>query len=408
MISLVTNRNPRISLRILWVDFLILDMHLHKTSRLEILKHLAKRGHHVHLLALQSKKQYHWNSDIKITAIPLRYFPVISMVFFGIIVLVYLPFYIIRKKPDFIIVERNTPFFGFLWKPFLSRFLGFKVILDIRSTPVDLRKLWGYLKTLQFNISVRIAKAMFDGMTTISNGMRQELSKRFDIDPELIRVRSDGASTELFTYEENAHYGLKLRKRFGLSNKFIFFYHGALGRSRGVMECVKAIMLIKAECPDSVLFFLGSGPAARDIERLIQKNKIQDRVTVHTPVDYEDVPKYIAMCDVGIVPLPNYSRWRNQWPLKLLEYLAMKRPVIVTDIPANREIVGNNECAIYVPSSNPIQIARAMEFAYKNREKLKDWGELGREIIDQKHNWDEKAKDLENYLLEVKSRSSGW
>jgi len=118
-------------------------------------------------------------------------------------------------------------------------------------------------------------------------------------------------------------------------------------------------------------------------------------------VDYAEVPKYIAMCDVGIVPLPDLPYWRFQCPLKLLEYLAMKKVVIVTDIPAHRAIIGKEKCGIYISSVKPIGIAKSITYAYNNKEKLGKWGEIGRTIIKQEYTWEKVARDLENYLLSI-------
>jgi glycosyltransferase involved in cell wall biosynthesis len=386
---------------LVWISFLILDIHLHKTSRIEILRHLAKRGYDVYLIAVRSKERYNSkNAKIKVTPIPLRYIPVISWILFGFLTLFFVPFYLVKKKPNLIITEPSTPIFGFIWKPILSKLLGFKVILDIRSTPVTS----SYRQKMQFNISVFAAKAMFDGMTTITKGMKKEVSRKFNIDPKSIGLWSDAASTELFTPEKNIRYGLELRKKFGFYNKFIFMYHGGLEYKRGIIECVKAMKIVSRKYPDVVLFLLGNGPAFHEITDLSEKIGVKNNVFVHSSVGYEEVPKYIAMSDVGVVPLLNIPIWRNQCPLKLLEYLAMKKTVIVTDIPANREIVEDKECGIYIPNSNPVTIAEAMEFAYKNKEKLKGWGELGRAIIIQKYSWDKAAEDLENYLLTICGR----
>jgi len=303
-------------------------------------------------------------------------------------------------------VEPSIATLGFVWKPLLSRFMKFKVILDIRSTPVGIFGFRGYLKMLAFYISVHMAKLMFDGITIITSAMKKEVCKNYKLNPESVGVWSDAASIELFTYEKNIRYGLELRKKFGLSDKFIVFYHGALGEKRGIFETVEAMTMIKKEHSSMVLFFLGNMPTIHKLENFIQKRGIQDKVIIHGAVEYYDVPKYIAMSDVGIVPLPDIPDWRNQCPLKLLEYLAMKKTVIVTDIPANREIVGDKKCGIYVSSCDPIKIAKAIDFAYNNKEKLKDWGELGRTIVIQKYSWDKAAEDLEKYLLRV-SRGLG-
>lgn len=364
---------------------------------------MAKQGYDTYLTAATSKRKYHSKSpDLNVVQIPLRYVPVISPILFGLITLFFFPLKIIKMKPDFVIVEPGTATYCF-WKPLLSLFMKLKVILDVRSTNVDTSGLRGFLKNSQSNISVRLAKNMFDGMTTITSAMKKEISEEFNLDPKSIGVWSDGVSIELFAYEKSAPFGLELRKEFGLSDKFVIFYHGSLSLARGVLECVEAITRIKKEYPKVVLFFLGTcdKETLHAMKNLIKENGLQDRVIIHDPVDYEDVPKYIAMCDVGLVPLPNIAIWRNQCPLKLLEYLAMERTVIVTDIPANREIVGDQKCGIYISSSYPIEIAKAIEFAYENREKLQEWGKLGRIIVARKYNWDRAAKDLETYLVKL-------
>jgi glycosyltransferase involved in cell wall biosynthesis len=275
------------------------------------------------------------------------------------------------------------------------------MILDIRSTPVAAFGFRGFLYSLQFNISVQLAKTLFDGITIITPAMKEEVCNAFNIDSKSIGLWSDAASAELFMYEKNVDYGFELRRKFGLSNKFVLFYHGSIAKSRGIVESVKAVTILKKKYPDIVLFILGGGLDVRFLKNAIREFGVEDVVILHGTVSYEDVPKYIAMSDVGLVPLPDIPDWRNQCPLKLLEYLAMKRTVILTDIPANRNVVGQEKCGIYVPSCDPEEIANAIEFAYKNREKLKEWGESGRKIIEQEYNWDKKAKDLEDYLLKV-------
>ena len=125
-------------------------------------------------------------------------------------------------------------------------------------------------------------------------------------------------------------------------------------------------------------------------------------ITVHDSVNYLNVPEYINMCDVGIVPLPNSPDWRYQCPLKLLEYLAMEKVVIATDIPANRNVLKKSKCGIYVSSTDPKQIAEAIVYAYNHRNELKKWGVSGREIIMERYSWLKVSGDLERYLLQIR------
>jgi len=393
--------------KIVWISSLVLDLYLHKTTQIEILRHLAKRGWDVHLVAMHSKQRCQLkNSGIQIISIPLRSERPISSALYVLTLLFFLPLYIARIRPDFAIIEPNEHFFSFIPTLLLFPFRRFKVVLDIRSTPVsrDTVGLRGYLKTFCFDVYVCVARKLFDGITIITPLMKKEICKRFLIDPRFVGVWTSGALATLFRNEKYIHHGMKLRKKFWLVEKFVVFYHGVFEPNRGLIETIMAMSLIERKHSDVILFLLGNGSMIDDLKTLVKK-EIQRNVIIHEAVDYLDVPKYIAMCDVGIVPLPNLPYWRHQCPLKLLEYLAMKKAVILTDIPANREIVGNSKCGIYISSANPGEIGKSIIYAYNNKEKLKEWGALGRGIIIEKYDWEKAAKDLENYLLSLKNDS---
>ncbi len=384
---------------IVWVGFLVLDLFLHKTTQLEILKHLAERGNKVHLFATYSKNKFATdNPNIHLTSIPLRYVPVITPCLFAIVFFICFPFYVAMKKPRFIIIEPGLTVLIFVWKPLFSS-LGAKVILDIRSTPVGLLNFRRYLSALWFNVSVTVGKRAFDGITTITSRMKRELCEKFKIQPKFVGVWTSGVSTVLFDPEK--YNTVNLRKKFSLMDKFIVMYHGYLGTIRGILESIQAIGIVKDRYSDVVFFILGSGSGHSAMKELVQEIGVQDNVIFHDSVAYDAVPKFIAMSDVGMIPLPDLQDWRNQCSLKLLEYLAMKKVVIATDIPANRDVLGESKCGIYASSVDPREIAAAIVYAYNNKEMLREWGGYGRMIVEKRYDWDKVAEDFEAYLLQL-------
>lgn len=388
------------SRKIVWVGN-IPDYYLHKMAKIEILKPLAKKGYIISLIVPNSPIRYQiQDSKIKMTSIPLQSLRVVSQTMFAFTLLFFLPIYVLTSKPNFIITTPDGTIFGFL-SILLLKNLGFKIVLDIRSTSVETVGLSGILKIFLFNATVSIAKKMFDGITIITLLMKKEVCERFRINPNKVGVWNEGVSTSLFNYERYSNQKKILRERLGLSNKFVVLYHGAFSPSRGLIECVKAMSIVKRRYSDIVLFLLGTGSILNDLKRLIQEEKVTSNVIIHTAVDYQNVPKYIAVSDVGIVPLPNISYWKNQCPLKLLEYLAMKKVVIITDIPAHRNIVQNKKCGIYISSNNPEEISKAIIHVYENKGELEKWGVEGREIVVSKYSWEKAAEDLENFLLSL-------
>jgi glycosyltransferase involved in cell wall biosynthesis len=173
------------------------------------------------------------------------------------------------------------------------------------------------------------------------------------------------------------------------------------GHQRGIIETICSLTLLREKCPDIVFFVLGNKESFPWIKAFSKEYGVEDRVILHDKVDYMEVPKYIALCDVGMVPLQDIWIWRNQSPLKLLEYLAMQKVVVATDIPCNRYVLGDCQCAVYIPRANPEDIAKGILFAYQNRAKLAEWGKSGRPIVNAKYSWAKVAADFEKYLLTI-------
>ena len=387
--------------KIVWITFLVLDTQLHKTSQFEILNNLSAKGYNTTLISIRSKKKVeNRKSQLSVISIPLRNIPLVTSFIYSVFIFFFLPFYIIISKPDYIIIQPTIPITSIIPAILLSKVKRVKLVLDIRTITVQ-EGFRGFLQDFLFKTSILVAKKFFEGITIITTLMKKEICNKYSLDPKRLGVWSSGVSPSLFNPEDWFFNGSKIRKSFGLTNKFVVFYHGAINPNRGLMDTIKAIQLIKQKYPEIVLFLLGSGQLTTKLKEYVQKEQLGENVIFHDPVDYEDVPKFISMSDVTIIPLPDMHYWRSQSPLKLLEYLAMKKVVIISDISAHRAIISNETCGLYMPTVNPEEIAKSITYAFQNREKLQDWGKIGRIIIQKDYTWQKVASDLENYLISI-------
>ena len=387
--------------KIVWVTFLVLDAQLHKTSQFEILGNLAKKGYITSLIAIRSKKKFeNRKAQVSVTSIPLRNVPIITGFIYSMLIFFFLPLHIIFSNPDFVITQPTIPIASFIPTLPISRIKKTKLVLDIRTITVQ-AGFRGFIHDFLFTTSILAAKKLFNGITIITSSMKAEICQKYGLDPDKVGVWSSGVSPSLFKPEVWVSHGLEIKARLGLTKKFVVFYHGALSPNRGLLETVKAIQLIRRIHPEVVLFLLGSGPLASVLKDFIKKEALQSNVIIHDAVDYENVPKYISMSDVAIIPLPDMHYWRSQSPLKLMEYLAMKKVVIISDIPAHRTIIGEETCGIYLSSVKPIEIAKSIEYAMQNKYRLREWGEIGRVIIQNGYTWQKVANDLSDYLLSI-------
>jgi glycosyltransferase involved in cell wall biosynthesis len=375
------------------------------SERIERLSYLSREGIQVFLLTGDfQKNQYEKEENLRLVSIPLKFMRVVSPILYGLALYFFLPFYILKIRPDFIISDIGpTPFL--IWKPFLSKLVGFKMVLDIRSTPVSagisMRK--SHLAQVYFNLAIWVAKTMFDGMTIVTPMMKAEICRIFDLRSDWVGVLPNGISDDFIKCRTNECDARRLREELGLSDKFVMIYHGSLRIAGGLLESIEAVRLIKNDYPDMVLFLLGSGlpHTVSAVRKAIETNSIQNNVILHGPVDFHSVPDYILMSDVGLVPLPNAPIWRYQQPLKLLEYMAMGKTIIATDSPAHRYVADENSNVVYISDLTPSRLAKAMIYAYENRDKLEDWGRVGQQVIAEKYVWKKVNKDLTSYLMTI-------
>ena len=88
-----------------------MDRDLHKTSQIEILSSLAERGHKTALFGISSKRKFASEKKINVISIPMRYVPSLTSLLYSILLSLYLPFYLIFSKTDFVIGEPQSPAF---------------------------------------------------------------------------------------------------------------------------------------------------------------------------------------------------------------------------------------------------------------------------------------------------------
>jgi glycosyltransferase involved in cell wall biosynthesis len=403
MVDKAPENSPLVKKKVFWLSFLVFGLS-NVISQMEMAERLSEDGGDVFFFAMADRRHVRGESRSHLILLRMRFVPIVTPLLYALALLFLVPFYIVVKNPDYVITDEGTTMIGWALKLFLRK-LKTKYVLDIRSTPITAKggpRLGAFraqVRAFSFRLSVILAKKGFDGMTILTTLMKQQICREFNIDHKFVGVWTSGVSTSLFDPRNFNMMGI--RKKFGLEDKFVVFHHGALGKLRGIDETIKGIGKLGGQYDDVILFILGEGWYEANLKKLAKEVCSQGRIIFHRKVPYLDVPKYIAMSDVGIVPLPDIPVWRYQCPLKVIEYLAMKKVVIVTDIPANREIIENSECGIYMPSNEPDEIAKAIAFAYHNRERLSEWGSVGRHIIEDQYSWNKIARNFESYLLSL-------
>ncbi|AMA54055.1 teichuronic acid biosynthesis protein TuaC [Bacillus inaquosorum] len=178
-----------------------------------------------------------------------------------------------------------------------------------------------------FNRAVGSASAVL----AVSHKLQEETKTLSGFDSSVLPI-----GIQLSRFQENEQTKEEIRKKLGLPlDQRLAVYVGRLVREKGIFELSEAIESLK-EPPKAV--FVGDGPAK---SLLIQKGHI---VTGQVP--NHKVRDYLLAADMFV--LPSYS---EGMPTVVIEALALRVPVICTDVGGVASLFGKHQHLLIKPKS---------------------------------------------------------
>jgi glycosyltransferase involved in cell wall biosynthesis len=145
-----------------------------------------------------------------------------------------------------------------------------------------------------------------------------------------------------------------LREELGLQKSdIVLFFMGWLYNFSGLKEL--SLQMTQIENRSLKLLIVGEGDAYVSLQNIVKENNLQGRVLLVGQKSYKDIPKYIASADICVLPSYNSEPiMRDIVPIKLYEYMAMKKPVISTKLPGVMKEFGNDNGIVYVDKPEDI------------------------------------------------------
>jgi len=378
-------------MNIIWISKISSDMP-HKTSRLKMSEALTKRGHKLTLYMVKKFGENFFISD-NIVCIPTIHFPILSGIFYGLIIFFCFPFLLHKKEIDVIIVDCTKVLLPFVIS---LKILNVPLVLDIRTLPIDKDR------SFLFKLNIYLSKYIADGITTITPELNTTLRDVYNLKNKKVGIWSSGASITDFN-EIDKNNGIQIKSK---DHKFTLIYHGDYSPTRGIENLIRAIAELDSALKNKIRLLIIGMPIHK-IEYLLklsEKEGVEEQVDILPKVNYRKISQYLKIADVGIIPLPPENRWWHvSAPLKTLEYLAAGKPIIATNIPFHQKIFEKGNCGILIESNDPKVIANAITFLYKNQKDLIKMGREGRKIVEKFYTWDIMAQKFEEFLKTIQA-----
>ena len=240
-----------------------------------------------------------------------------------------------------------------------------------------------------------------DLLLPISEPMKSYLVRR-GIDASKILTLPMGVGLQRFS----ARSGEKVKMKYGLEDKNTIVYVGTMDLARNLRMLINSFAEAR-KTVDAKLLMVGDGNDRENLQRLARELGVSEDVIFSGWVPQDRVPDFIAAADVGICPVPPLDFYMVSSPVKMLEYMAMSKPVIANgEIPEHRKVIEESHGGVLVEYGIE-QFAEAMSGLIKDPKRSQELGLNGRDWIVRHRSYEVLGREFETRCQVVLEQYSG-
>ncbi len=162
--------------------------------------------------------------------------------------------------------------------------------------------------------------------------------------------------------------GSSIRKEHDIGTEdIVLFYMGTIFDFSGIKEVALDLARASHKYPNLKLLVAGwarSPQLGKELNEIMEDNRLQDRFFLEPRQPYERIPSFIAAADICLLPAYENDVMRNIVPIKMYEYMISGKPVVSTRLPGVIAEFGNDHGVVYAESPEGV-IAKIIELIDK-------------------------------------------
>ena len=147
-------------------------------------------------------------------------------------------------------------------------------------------------------------------------------------------------------------------------------YPGGLQWHQGLDIALRAFKQVVRDVPAAEFHIYGDGSAKESLIRLTDELGLNERVRFLQPRSAHEIATIMANADVGVVPKRADSFGDEAYSTKIMEFMAVGVPVIVSSTKVDRYYF-NDSIVRFFESGNPDALAKEMVSVLRNKELRK-------------------------------------
>ncbi len=175
---------------------------------------------------------------------------------------------------------------------------------------------------------------------------------------------------------------------------FLLGYIGLMSVQDGVEYTLYALheLVHKRGRQDISLMLIGRGSSFPALQKLAHELEIDAYANFTGLVPREEVPRYLATIDIGLIPDPQNGVNEFSTMLKTMDYMAAGKPILAFDLAETRCTA--QEAALYAQPNLVEDFADKLELLLADEELRARMGDYGRRRVEEELSWEHTSKNL--------------
>jgi glycosyltransferase involved in cell wall biosynthesis len=197
---------------------------------------------------------------------------------------------------------------------------------------------------------------------SISDSINSFLGSKYKINVDLVRNTPEFQPIKKYPPEYRlVHEGLK-----------VLIYQGAVNRGRGLEMVINAMKFL----PEAMLFIVGEGDEEKELEKLVLKKSLYNRIIFYGRVPFEELKFLTMQADLGLsVEEDICLNYRYSLPNKLFDYIHGGIPVLVSGLQEMDKIVSERKIGQIIADRSPEKLATQIHNMLSDDQSIKLWRE---------------------------------
>ncbi len=275
----------------------------------------------------------------------------------------------LRRRYD-LIHAHNVPDF-LVFSALIPKLMGAKVILDIHDIlPEFYASKFGAsprslcVKMLMFfeRLSARVADHVI-------------LANHLWFDKYTQRAAPSSKCSTLINYVDSRRFHARQRTR--KDNRIVMLFPGGLQWHQGLDIAIRAFQKVLLNYPNAEFHIYGEGNMKPKLIALVSELGLNGKVQFFDPVPANQIADIMANADLGVVPKRANSFGNEAYSTKILEFMALGVPVVVSETRVDRYYF-DDSLVRFFPSGDAEALAKAVLEVLENPQATAGRIEKGR------------------------------